>query len=163
VVSVTALGALEGAPVTRSGAQVGNCVVLAGRTGLSAAGLRLLARGISEGPLVEAHRRPVPPYDLGPLLARAGATAMCDVSDGLVADLGHLARASGVGFELSSALLADPDVSLQDVLTGGEDHALVATLPGPVPAGCRLIGQVVEGSEVLVDGRPVDGGWEHFA
>jgi thiamine-monophosphate kinase len=163
VVAVTALGSLEGPPVTRSGAQVGDSVVLAGRPGLSAAGLRLLQQGITDGPLVEAHRRPTPPYALGPALARAGATAMCDVSDGLVADLGHLARASGVGFDLSPELLADPDVSLQDVLTGGEDHALVATVPGPVPAGCRLIGYVVEGSEVLVGGRPVVGGWEHFA
>jgi thiamine-monophosphate kinase len=163
VVAVTALGSLEGPPVTRSGAQVGDSVVLAGRPGLSAAGLRLLQQGITDGPLVQAHRRPTPPYALGPALARAGATAMCDVSDGLVADLGHLARASGVGFDLSPELLADPDVSLQDVLTGGEDHALVATVPGPVPAGCRLIGYVVEGSEVLVGGRPVVGGWEHFA
>lgn len=163
VVAVTALGSLEGPPVTRSGAQVGDSVVLAGRPGLSAAGLRLLQQGITDGPLVEAHRRPTPPYALGPALARAGATAMCDVSDGLVADLGHLARASGVGFDLSPELLADPDVSLQDVLTGGEDHALVATVRGPVPAGCRLIGYVVEGSEVLVGGRPVVGGWEHFA
>ena len=163
VIAVTALGSLVGAPVTRSGAQPGDCVVLTGRPGLSAAGLRQLQQGIREGPLVDAHRRPDPPYAQGPALARAGATAMCDVSDGLVADLGHLARASGVGFDLSSELLADPDVSLQDVLTGGEDHALVATVPGPVPPGCRLIGHVIAGSEVLVDGRPVVGGWEHFS
>ncbi len=163
VVSVTALGSLAGAPVTRSGAQVGDTVVLAGRTGRSAAGLRQLQQGTTEGPLVEAHRHPDPPYALGPALALAGASAMCDVSDGLVADLGHLARASGVGIALQATLLEDPEVSLEDVLTGGEDHALVATLRGPLPSGCRAIGTVVEGAGVLVDGRPVSGGWEHFA
>jgi len=68
-----------------------------------------------------------------------------------------------VGIALEAALLADPEVSLEDVLTGGEDHALVATLPGPPPPGCRRIGTVVEGSGVLVDGRVVTGGWEHWA
>jgi thiamine-monophosphate kinase len=163
VVAVTALGSLAGAPVTRSGARVGDVVVVAGRLGWSAAGLRLLQQGVMAGPLVEAHRRPAPPYACGPALAAAGATAMCDVSDGLVADLGHLVRASGVGIELDAAALADDAVTLQDVLTGGEDHALVATLSGPVPQGCRVVGRVVEGNEVLVDGRPVTGGWEHFA
>jgi thiamine-monophosphate kinase len=163
VVSVTALGSLAGAPVTRAGARIGDLVVVAGRLGWSAAGLRLLGDGVVDGPLVDAHRRPSPPYAMGPVLAAAGASAMCDVSDGLVADLGHLARASNVGFALDAAALADPAVSLQDVLTGGEDHALVATLAGPVPPGCRVVGRVVAGDRVLVDGSPVTGGWEHFA
>jgi thiamine-monophosphate kinase len=124
--------------------------------------LRLLQQGISDGPMVRAHRRPSPPYAMGPLLAAAGATAMCDVSDGLLRDAGHLASASRVAIELDSALLADPEVDLQDVLTGGEDHALLATLPGPPPHGARVIGRVVAGEGVRVDGRPADGGWEHF-
>jgi thiamine-monophosphate kinase len=163
VVAVSALGSLVGEPVTRSGARVGDVVVIAGRLGWSAAGLRLLQQGVVDGELVAAHRRPVPPYALGPALAQAGATAMCDVSDGLVADLGHIASASGVGIELDGRSLADQAVSLDDVLTGGEDHALVATLHGDVPAGCRIVGRVVAGSGVLVDGQPVRGGWEHFA
>jgi thiamine-monophosphate kinase len=163
VVSVTALGSLVGPPVTRAGARVGDSVVLAGRPGRSAAGLRLLQQGVTDGPLVEVHRRPTPPYAAGPLLAAAGATAMCDVSDGLVQDLGHIATASGVQIALQAALLTDPEVSLEDVLHGGEDHALVATLRGPVPDGCRLIGAVVAGSGVLVDGREASGGWEHWA
>ena len=93
---------------------------------------------------------------------------MCDVSDGLVADLGHLARASGVGIELDASALGNEtstleEVTLEDVLTGGEDHALVATLRGPVPEGCRAIGRVVAGSGVRVDGEAVPGGWEHFS
>ena len=162
VVSVTALGTVD-RWVTRAGAQPGDLVVLAGRTGPSAAGLALLQQGISSGALVDAHRRPTPPYAVGPLLAAAGASAMCDVSDGLVADLGHIADASGVAIDLDSAALQDADVALGDVLTGGEDHALVATLTGPVPDGCRVIGTVREGNGVTVDGRPASGGWDHFA
>jgi thiamine-monophosphate kinase len=163
VVSVTALGSLPGAWVARSGARPGDQVVLAGRLGRSAAGLRLLLQGVTDGPLVDAHRRPEPPYALGPALAAAGATAMCDVSDGLVNDLGHIATASGVAIDLDSRSLAEQDISLEDVLSGGEDHALVATIVGEPPAGCRVIGRVLEGSGVTVDGDPVTGGWEHFA
>jgi thiamine-monophosphate kinase len=163
VVSVTALGTLDGPPVTRAGARPGDLVVVAGRLGWSAAGLRLLQQGTTTGPLVDAHRRPRPPYLAGPELAAAGATAMCDVSDGLVQDLGHIARASGVAIALESALLHDDAVELTDVLTGGEDHALVATLPGAPPAGCRVVGRVLAGAGVTVDGRPAEGGWEHFA
>jgi thiamine-monophosphate kinase len=163
VVSVTALGALEGPPVTRAGARPGDVVVVAGRLGWSAAGLRLLHAGVTSGPLVDAHRRPAPPYAAGPALAAAGATAMCDVSDGLVQDAGHLARASGVAIALESALLQDDAVELRDVLTGGEDHALVATLPGAPPPGCRVVGRVLAGEGVTVDGQAVEGGWEHFA
>lgn len=163
MVSVTAIGELGGRFVTRAGATPGELVVLAGRLGWSAAGLRLLKAGVTEGPLVDAHRRPRPPYAMGPLLAAAGATAMCDVSDGLVQDLGHLCVASGVGFALDSESLADQAVSLDDVLTGGEDHALVATIRGTVPQGCRVIGRVVEGSGVTVDDAAVTGGWEHHS
>lgn len=163
VVSVTALGGLDGPAVTRAGARPGDQVVVAGRLGWSSAGLRLLGQGVTEGPLVQAHRRPSPPYAMGPVLAAAGATAMCDVSDGLAQDLGHICVASGVGVELDAAALVDDQVSLDDVLTGGEDHALVATLPpGPLPEGCRLVGRVVEGAGVRVDGRAVEGGWEHW-
>ncbi len=162
VVSVTALGTVD-RWVTRSGAVPGDLVVVAGRLGWSAAGLRLLGSGVTEGAFVEAHRRPSPPYALGVALAAAGASAMCDVSDGLVADLGHLAAASGVAIDLSRAALADPQVPLEEVLTGGEDHALVATTSGPVPEGCRVIGRVLAGSGVTLDKEPVTGGWAHFS
>jgi thiamine-monophosphate kinase len=162
VVSVTALGGLVGPPVTRAGARPGDVVVVAGRLGWSSAGLRHLLTGATEGPLVEAHRRPEPPYAMGPVLAAAGATAMCDVSDGLVQDLGHLCRASGVGIDLDAGSLVDQAVSLDDVLHGGEDHALAATISGPVPEGCRLVGRVVAGQGVTLDGVPVSGGWDHF-
>jgi thiamine-monophosphate kinase len=159
VISVTALGDLDGRePVTRSGARPGDVVVLAGELGRSAAGLDLLEAGTREGELVDAHRRPTPPYEMGPVLAEAGATAMCDVSDGLVADLGHVARASGVHIDL--------DAADELFLTGGEDHALVATLPAGVelPVGVRVIGRVTAGAaEVTVAGEPAGPGWDHFA
>ena len=168
VVSVTALGDLGGrTPVTRAGAQPGDVVVLAGALGRSAAGLRALQAGERTGPLVDAHRRPQPPYAQGPALAMAGATAMCDVSDGLVADLGHVARASGVVVGLHRGRLDDGEVDLAHVLHGGEDHALVATLPpgATLPDGCRTIGRVSAGEPaVLLDGVPVrPQGWEHFS
>jgi len=176
--AITALGSLEGrAPVTRSGARPGDVVALAGRLGWAAAGLAVLQRGFrSPGVVVAAHRVPEPPYAAGPAAAAAGATAMIDVSDGLLADLGHVARASGVVvdvrrpavpqklLEVGAALGVDP---VSFLLTGGEDHALVATFPAdaPLPAGFTPIGEVRAGdAAVLVEGRPYDGdpGWTHF-
>ncbi len=127
--------------------------------------------------MVGAQRVPEPPYAAGPQAAAAGATAMIDVSDGLLADIGHIATASGVAIDVrtellvvhqrlidvASALGADPR---HWVLTGGEDHALAATFPEPaaVPADWQTIGTVRAGSGVTVDGRPYEGssGWEHW-
>ena len=171
VVSVTALGDLTGlAPVTRSGARPGDVVVTSKGLGASTAGLRELLAADAEGAHVAAHRRPRPPYSLGPALARAGATSMVDTSDGLLADLGHVAAGSAVTIDLSLAGVrqaAAAGVTDADALTGGEDHALVATLPAGarVPRECVVIGAVSEGAGVTVDGRTWDGatGWDHFA
>lgn len=180
VVSVTALGDLQGrAPVTRSGAHPGEVLALCGRLGWAAAGLAVLGRGFrSPRAVVGAHRVPEPPYAAGPQAATAGATAMIDISDGLLSDAGHLAEASGVGIditsaavtvprrlvEVASALGADPQ---HWVLTGGEDHALLASFPPSVtlPAGWTAMGVVREGGGVTVDGNPYEGpaGWEHFS
>jgi thiamine-monophosphate kinase len=179
VLSVTALGSLDGRePVTRAGARPGDTVALAGRIGWAAAGWAVLARGFrSPVAVVAAHRVPEPPYAAGPQAAEAGATAMIDVSDGLLADLGHVARASGVRIDVRSAAfevaarLVDVGAALgvdpmHWLLTGGEDHALAATFPGAPPQGWTAIGTVSEGEpEVLVNGRTYDGGpggWEHF-
>lgn len=182
VISVTALGHAAGAPVLRSGARPGDVVALAGRQGWAAAGLAVLSRGFrSPRAVVEAYRRPEVPYASGPEALAAGATAMVDVSDGLLADLGHVASASGVAIDLTSAALpvaeplqavgaalgADP---LSFVLSGGDDHALVATFPSVsvVPDGWTVIGSVAEAAEdgpaVTVDGAPYDGetGFRHF-
>src|SRR5215467_13678683 len=107
VLAVTALGDLAGRdPVTRAGARPGDVLAIAGVLGDSAAGLALLAAGHT-GPaaLIAAHQRPRPPYAAGPEAARLGATSMIDVSDGLLADLGHIAEASGVLIDVDTALL----------------------------------------------------------
>ena len=207
VLSVTALGDLAGRrPVLRSGARPGDVIAVAGPLGRSAAGLALLAAGVTADAtsaalagLVAAHLRPSPPYQAGPEAALLGATAMIDVSDGLVADLGHVAAASGVALDIDSsslvtggplgeaaALLREksdsygtdrgfsaPPVALEWVLTGGEDHSLVATFPAAaqLPSPWRVIGQVrrADGGAgvavgVTVDGAPHagPGGWQHF-
>jgi thiamine-monophosphate kinase len=176
VVAVTVLGSCVQSPVLRSGAEAGDVLALTGRQGWAAGGLAVLGRGFrSPRLLVEAYRRPEPPYDAGAAGAAAGATAMIDVSDGLLAEARHLAEASGVAidvrrdaFEIAeplqavgAALGADP---IEFILGGGDDHALLATFPGAVPEGWEVIGSVAAGSGVTVDGAPYDGptGWTHF-
>lgn len=177
VIAVTVLGECTVAPVVRSGARPGEVLAIFGRQGWAAGGMAVLGRGFrSPRVLVEAYRRPEPPYDAGQVAADAGATAMIDVSDGLLADAGHIATASGVAIDVhrdafeipeplqavGAALGADP---IQFILAGGDDHALLATFPdGSVPEGWLTIGTVAEGSGVTVDGQEYDGpaGWAHF-
>jgi len=115
ILAVTGLGDLAGrAPVRRSGAAPGDLVAVTGPLGHSAAGLALLSAGLARAgsawdDLVAAHLRPAPPYDAGPEAADLGATAMIDVSDGLLADLGHVAAASGVRIDLASDALRPGD------------------------------------------------------
>ena len=178
----TVFGDMEGrAPVLRSGARSGDVVAFIGRLGLAAAGLAVLKRGFrSPGAVVKAHRVPEPPYGQGIVASDAGATAMIDCSDGVLSDLGHIARASGVWIDLDSGAFdvaeaqktvaaaiggGDP---LQFILTGGDDHALLATFPAAaVPKGWTVIGRVEPASgepSVTVDGEPWEGesGWRHF-
>jgi thiamine-monophosphate kinase len=189
VVSVTVLGDLAGrAPVLRSGARPGSQLAVVGQLGYSAAGYALWNNNIDQfgdfrdfSELPDFRRRhlvPQPPYKQGRLAAEVGAQAMIDVSDGLVGDLRHLADASGVGIDLSTeALSADRQILAGVaeavgvdpwtwVFGGGEDHALVAAFAGPVPAGWRVIGRVLDGpARVLVDGGDWDGyaGWQSFS
>jgi thiamine-monophosphate kinase len=178
-ISVTVFGALDGrAPVRRSGAGPEQVVALVGRTGWAAAGMAVLQRGFrSPRAVVEAQRVPEVPYGQGAVAADAGATAMIDVSDGLLADVGHVATDSGVAvdvwtraFEIDeplqavgSALGVDP---MQFLLGGGDDHCLAATFPVGValPEGFRQIGTVADGEGVTVDGAAYEGptGWTHF-
>jgi thiamine-monophosphate kinase len=179
VISVTALGDLQGrVPVTRSGARVGDVLAVCGRLGWAAAGLAVLRHGWRSPPtVVGAHQVPQPPYPAGPQAAAAGATAMIDISDGLVADAGHLAQASGVAIDIESAALpvapelVDVAATLGAdarhwVLTGGEDHAFLGCFPPAValPAGWTRLGVVRAGSDITIDDRPHEGspGWAHF-
>lgn len=181
VIAVTGIGDLAGLPpVTRAGARPGDVVAIAGRQGWAAAGLAVLSRGFrSPRVIVDAYRRPEPPYASGPAAARAGATSMCDISDGLLADAAHIARASGVTLDLDPALLPLPEElrsaaaafnvdPLAWILAGGDDHALLATFPSDadLPAGFSAIGAVDEAGQtpVLVGGQRWTGdtGHEHF-
>jgi thiamine-monophosphate kinase len=180
VIAVTVIGACTQAPVLRSGAMPGDVLALTGRQGWAAGGLAVLGRGFrSPRALVEAYRRPEPPYDAGQVGAEAGATSMIDVSDGLLADAGHIAADSGVAIDLHRAAFEIPEPlvavgaatgadPIQFVLGGGDDHALLATFPdvAAVPAGWAVVGAVSEGEPgaVTVDGSAYDGptGWTHF-
>jgi thiamine-monophosphate kinase len=179
VISVTVLGDLDGRePVRRGGARSGDTVAVTGELGRSAAGYTLWDKSIRDfEDLRRRHLVPQPPYGQGRVAADAGASAMTDVSDGLLADLGHIAKASGVGVDLSTAGLGADHDAVADaaaaagvdpwafILGGGEDHALVATFPGAPPDGWRVIGRVIEGpSRVLVDGDTWNGnrGWQSF-
>jgi thiamine-monophosphate kinase len=183
-IAVTAIGSLDGRqPVLRSGAQPGDLVAVHGRLGWAAAGLVVLGRGFrSPRVVVEAQRVPQVSYGAGAVAARAGATSMIDVSDGLLADLGHVAEASGVlidlrrdAFEIAEPLNAVAAATGSDpyrfILTGGDDHALAATFPlaDLVPKDWLLVGQVERTDQdhpgVLVDGAvwQAQTGWDHFS
>ena len=182
MLGITAVGDLAGRQaVTRSGARPGDVVALSAVAGRSAAGLAVLEAGLDPSAgkladLVAAHRRPQPDYPAGVSAAAAGATSMIDISDGLVADLGHVAAASGVCIDIASASLADASLATaaaelradwrQWALSGGEDHVLAASFPSDasVPQAWTITGQVREGNGVFVDSRrwPGRGGWDHF-
>ena len=175
VISVTVTVTGEVAPgraVRRDGAKPGDLLVVTGALGAAAAGLRAARAGdVSHPELLRAHFRPVARVGEAHVLARHGATAMIDVSDGLGLDLSRLCAASEVGARM---LLADVPVA------GGEDYELLATLPpeGLEPARGELretfgvaltaIGEVVEGLALVAvdadgDERPLEPeGWDHF-
>ena len=177
MISVTALGDLRGKqPVLRSGAKVGDVVAVAGQLGYAGAGLMLLSRGFrSPRSIVSMHRVPQPPYEQA--LAATKAHSMIDTSDGLLADVGHIADASGVAIdiasnsipiaeELQSVASAFNEDVLKLVLGSGEDHAFVATFASSsdMPDGWTVIGSVIQGSGVTVDGEAVETtGWQHFS
>ncbi len=183
VIAVTAMGDAAH-PVRRDGAAPGDVVAFAGVLGMAGAGFAALSRGFrSPKAAVDAHRVPEPPYAAGPQAADAGATAMIDVSDGLLADAGHIALASGVVIDIETAGFTVPEAvstvadalgtePIRFVLTGGDDYALVATFSAAteLPDGWTRIGAVRDMSTgeqagVLVDGSPFDGppGHRHFA
>ncbi len=145
VLSVTLVGRVVGPPLRRSGARVGDAVLVTGTLGDSAAGLALLERGPGELPpavveaVVRPHRVPTPRVAESALIRASGwATAMIDVSDGLVTDLGHIAAESRLGARVdvdalpvseaaraaAGAVGADP---LTWALSGGEDYELLFT------------------------------------
>jgi thiamine-monophosphate kinase len=182
--------------LTRSGARAGDAVLVTGTLGDAAAGLHALRNPLDAGDsraglrefLVERLNRPTPRLTAGTAL-RGQASACIDISDGLLADLGHVCVASGVGAEIDAALLPrspalmalyDEASALRFALGGGDDYELCFTVPAARLAGVQAdlsrigcgvtrIGRIVDGRGVRV--RAADGewlgdalqGWEHFA
>jgi thiamine-monophosphate kinase len=183
VVSMTAVGSVpdDGAPMLRrDGAHPGDRLFVTGPCGGSAAGLRL-SRETSDGSCtvgepaaLAAHRRPAARLMEGTVARRSGVSAAIDVSDGLVADLVHMAGASGVGFDLepTDAVIV-AGATLNEALHGGEDYELVLATPDPGrlmeafrAAGLRqplAIGRCTEHAGLFtLEGRPLGtGGWRH--
>jgi thiamine-monophosphate kinase len=131
-------GVVPPAPVLRSGAVPGDTLFVTGPLGSSAAGLALLraGRGAEDPDLSLAHRRPRARLAEGSAARAAGASAMIDVSDGLAADVRHLADASGVGVVLDRIPVAMGVSRVSDepealALGGGEDYELVFAAPDP--------------------------------
>jgi thiamine-monophosphate kinase len=173
MIDVTLLGSVDdGRPVLRSGARVGDSLLVTGRLGAAAAGLRLMLT--ETGPLVatqalkgllDAQRRPTPRVHEGWIIGSSGlASAMIDISDGLTADLGHLCDASRVGVVVNAAALpidpattdaaarldADP---LELALFGGEDYELLFTAAPDAAPGLVEAVQGQTGTPVTVIGH----------
>ncbi|MGD8858642.1 MAG: thiamine-phosphate kinase [Myxococcales bacterium] len=181
-VSTTVLGELSGEALRRDGVRPGDTLYVTGEVGAAAAGLQALLAGRPElGPeCVARWRRPRPRLQVG-LSLRGRATAAVDISDGLLSDLGHLAEASGVGFEVQVERLPVAGCARRVAaalgldartlsLTGGEDYELLFTAEQSVdPALGTPIGQAVAAPGLrLLDagGRPVPmparAGFDHF-
>lgn len=194
VVCVAVTGSAGGPVVTRAGAEAGDGIWVTGPLGRAAAGLRILRRRAkeeqgeageewlpvaAEGPvvgadversLILAHARPEAALAEGEAAAGGGATAMIDVSDGLVSDLGHIADASGVGYVLTELPVADGATDAE-ALGGGEDYVLVFCAPdaADIPGAFRglappvRIGTCVAAATTrTLAGRTLERvGWEH--
>ena len=195
-VSTTAFGTATtredgtAALLRRDAARPGDLVAVSGTPGAAAAGLALIeaGRATERGatPLVEAHRRPPARLTLGRAAVDAGVRCAIDISDGLLQDLGHVARASGVGIELDAGRLPlhpaatellGAENAAELALRGGEDYELALTAPAatlgalpPADTALTTIGRVVTAhpGEVVVlggDSRPLaqpSGGWDQL-
>lgn len=176
--SITALGEMAKDPITRGGASAGDLIYLSALPGLSAAGLAILERGLDRPKyVVQAHLNP---KLVAPIKLMKVATAMSDISDGLVSDARNIARASKVDLNFDTKSLEDsPDfkdleelaielgVDVYDwIFSGGEDHFFIATVPEKY-ADKNLgieVGKVVAGSGLItIDGVQTQrAGYQHF-
>lgn len=195
-VTVTALGHVPpGRALTRHGARVGDAIFVTGTLGDAIAALYGLrdgnfgnARTAVAPALLAAMNRPQPRLAAG-LALRGVATACIDISDGLLADLGHICALSGVGAELdaealpvSAALAAtfDHAACIDMALAGGDNYELCFTAPAAradevarllaqTPGGVTRIGRIIAGAGVVARDAHGDrvetrnAGWEHFA
>ena len=192
LITLTVTGeATDDALLTRSGARPGDEVAVTGTLGASAAGLAMLKRHLNFEPrttafLRAAHLRPQPRLAEGRVLVEHGVRAAIDLSDGLIADLGHVCQESRVAARVwvdrvplhPLTRAAFPAEALGLALSGGEDYELLFTAPpdlmarvaGYLSTPATIIGEIVEGEPgrvTLLDsgGREIAwqrGGWDHF-
>lgn len=186
-VSVTLIADAPGRTVTRQGARPGDHIFVTGWVGDAALGVIQLKRGLRSSGPIWRYREPQPRLAAGAVLVASGAvSAMVDVSDGLIRDLGHICRASGVGaavdpwrLPLSRAYRRELGSDPRLALAGGEDYELLCAVPQRkvrlLPQlsrslGCKItaIGRFIEGKGVHVSGpqrmkpAPTRGGYDHF-
>jgi thiamine-monophosphate kinase len=191
-ISITLLGEQTPAmTLPRTGASLGDSIFVTGTIGDSALGLTLLRQGVRKGPYVEKHLNPTPRVREGQLLAASGIpTAMIDISDGLLSDLGHILHGSSTGAAIHTTKIPVSDQfhrhvapSSRDfdslVLAGGEDYELLFTAPGArkpevyalfAGSGTMVteIGEIVSGNSIRLvtsDGEhdlPTVLGFNHF-
>lgn len=183
VISVAAHGSLEGRePVLRTGAKAGDILAVAGTLGRAAAGLAHLQSGNRDAisaydNWVNVQLRPMPPITAGVEAAIAGASSMLDISDGLAKDAARIARASSVTLQIDPLMLQGFEAVLEEaaraieadesrwVMTGGEDHSLLATFPkgAKIPRAFKPIGVVLPMGEhaLLIGNEPLrPNGWD---
>ncbi|MEH6588490.1 MAG: thiamine-phosphate kinase [Halioglobus sp.] len=178
-ITVQVMGALPlDKALLRQGAQVGDNVYVSGTLGDAAGALAFLNGEWQPEPdaaeyLLERFHRPRAQIALGLELLEC-ATSAIDISDGLLADAGHIASASGVCIELESAALpistdlesvGDSEKAWKWAISGGDDYELCFTLPpeAPVPDGCTRIGRVLVGEGVKIDlSVDFETGYQHF-
>ena len=176
---------IDGPVLDRGAASVGDLIAVTGTLGDSAGGLRLLMAGgrdLGERSLARRHLLPSPRIEEGMALRRLGVRAAMDVSDGLVADVGKMCAASGVGAGIDADQVpageqlrrAFPGDWAGLALTGGEDYELLFTAPGATVERAQdaldtqvtVVGSIVDGEGVEVVGAPeamaAEGGWDHF-
>lgn len=163
----------EDALVGRDGARAGDLVGVTGELGGSEAGRRVLAAGdTAPEELVARHLRPRPRLESGAALARAGANAMIDLSDGLATDARHVSERSGMAIVVRmNDVPCAPGVSADEAVTGGDDYELLVTVPperreaAEAAAPLTWIGEVSTGKGLVLLGPdgPVSGlsGYEH--
>jgi len=194
VINIVATGSATAADkiLRRSGARPGDKIAVSGHPGTAAAGLEMLTTGTSfdtktQDILSNAFLRPQPRLALGQLLLKQGVATAIDLSDGLLADLGHICRASGFGARIEIEQLPVhpavksnfPNRATELALSGGEDYELLFTagaekmdrIAAAAGLPITIIGEIVAGppgdiSLVDRDGKshkPHQAGWEHFA
>ncbi len=160
LISVTAIGRAK-KQILRSGAKPGDNIFVSGETGKGYLGLKSRLAGRNDK--FSAHYDlPQPRFDISRKINNI-ATSCIDVSDGLLADLGHICVESQVGAEIFSGQIPlAGEGNLLELLSGGDDYELLFTAREESVEGCSKIGRIIPGEGIVLDGDPIaPKGFEH--